>query len=281
MKKWFIVLFMGMGFSFLFPQNTLRFGLFPLYDAKTMIRLFSPLTLELEEATGCNIQLFSAPDKETFHRRTLENRYDLIWTSNAFYFDAHAVAGWYAILRGTPSFYGILMVRKDSGIENLEDLRGKKIAAISTVSLAGYLFLRNDLADLGLYPGEDYQIDFFERSESIPFMINSGTVDAGVFSEDTLVRSSILGTIRDNLKTIHRSIPIPQFPVAVCSDFDPLLVEKIQAALGGFSADHTELGRSLTELNLTGLEAVSDDDYESFRRLYLKVRDYPRERVGE
>jgi phosphonate transport system substrate-binding protein len=173
------------------------------------------------------------------------------------------------------------MVRKDSEIETLEDLRGKKIAGISTVSLAGYLFLRNDLADLGLYPREDYQIDFYGRSESIPFMISSGTVDAGVFSEDTLVRSSILGTIRDNLKIIHRSIPIPQFPLAVSSDFDPRLVEKIQAALGGFSADDTELGRSLTELNLTGLEAVTDEDYEPFRRLYWKVRDYSLERVEE
>ena len=211
----------------------------------------------------------------------MENRYDLIWTSNAYYFDAHDAAGWYAILRVTPSFCGILMVRKDSGIESLEDLRGKKIAGISTVSLAGYLFLRNDLADLGLYPGEDYQIDFYERSESIPFMISSGTVDAGVFSEDTLVRSRILGTIRDDLKIIHRSIPIPQFPLAVSSDFDPVLVEKIQAALGGVSADDTELGLSLGELNLTGLEAVTDEDYEPFRQLYRKIRDYSRERGEE
>ena len=65
------------------------------------------------------------------------------------------------------------------------------------------------------------------------------------------------------------------------SDFDPVLVEKIQAALGGVSADDTELGLSLGELNLTGLEAVTDEDYEPFRQLYRKIRDYSRERGEE
>lgn len=281
MRKCFFLFLAGLSAFSLFPQEILRFGLFPLYDAKTMIRLFSPLSDRMEEATGCKIQLFSAPDKETFQRRTLENQYDLVWTSNAFYFDAHDEGGWHAIVRGTPSFCGIVMARKDSGIDVLEDLRGRMIAGISAVSLAGYLFLRNDLADLGLYPREDYQIEFYERSESIPFIIHSGTVDAGVFSEDTLVRSRILGAIRDDLKIIHRSVPIPQFPLAAGPDFDPVLAEKIRAALGGLTADDTVLGRSLTELNLESLEAVTDEDYEPFRQLYLRVRDYSRERPGE
>jgi len=280
MKKMMVVLVLSSLIFSAFTQETLRFGLFPLNDAKTMMRLFSPLAARLEEATGRDIRIYSAPDKETFQQRTLNNQYDLVWTSNAYYLDAHTGAGWTAILRGIPSFRGIVMVRKDSGIETLEDLRGKKIGGISAISLAGYLFLRNDLADLGMVPERDYEMEFYEMAESIPFRINSGTVDAGVFSEDTLVRSGLLAAIRDNLKVIHSSVAIPQFPLAARPGLDPGLAATIQDALGGVTADSSALGRSLSELNLEGLEAVGDGDYEEFRQLYLKTREYSREEKG-
>ena len=211
--------------STVYAETALRFGIFPANELKTMIRLFSPIAQKLEKELGIPIQLVSAASKDDFNKKTIEGRFDLIWTCGACYIAVTEKTEMYAIARGTPPFKGIVMVRKDSGIDNISDLRGKKVAAIGAHSLAGYLFLRNGLAEIGIFAPKDITIDFHPLSESIPFKVHSGSYDAGVFSEDTLIRSRILESIRDDLKIIFESPLIPQRPFAVKADMDEDIVD--------------------------------------------------------
>lgn len=277
MKKLIIIIVLFfIGFS-AFGDTILRFGLFPAYNPKTMIRLFSPIARKIEEDTAVTIQLVSASTKEIFYSNSLSGEYDFLWTNNFSYIQIHDDLGMNAIVRGAPSFRGIVMVRKDSGIDGIQDLSGKKLAAISKISLAGFLFLRNDLADLGISVYDDMCVSFIPESESFPFLIYRKTIDAAVYSEDTLIRSGLFESIRSELKIIHQSPPIPQFPICAGHDLDRDLVRAIQYSLTSISRETPLYAEILDELNLHHFEAVDDADYDSFRELYEKTIRYNRQ----
>ena len=222
MKKVFIIVIVVILSiqSSVFAKEMLRFGVFPVFSPKTLIVLFSPIAAQIEMLTGVEVKLVSAPDWESFSRRTLEGDYDLIWTINSLYFKASDEAGYYAIVGGMPELNGVVMVRKDSNICSLRDLSGKKIIAVDQKSYAGYLFFRTAMAELSLYPQRDYIVDFNENIESLPFLVINRQYDAVVFSRQVYAGSSIYDSTNDQFKTIAVSKSIPRFPFAVNRNLD-------------------------------------------------------------
>ncbi|MBB6479215.1 phosphate/phosphite/phosphonate ABC transporter substrate-binding protein [Spirochaeta isovalerica] len=273
MKKILIICLMFLAAT-LFSQTVLKMGLFPIYNAKTMIRLFAPIAQKLEEDTGYSIQLLSSPDKADFNNKTLNGYFDISWTNNSCYQEAREKGIICAVARGTPAFRGIVMVRKDSGIDSIEQLKGKKIGAIGPYSLAGYLFLKNDLIDAGIDINRDCLLEFNLKPEAIPFRVHDGVYDAGVFSEDTLIGSPLFESIRDDMKIIHSSIPIPHFPFTVKTDMDPVLRNSIQRSLNGISHESETFREILDDLNLEKIMAVDDSDYDEFVEFYRKSINY-------
>lgn len=166
------------------------------------------------------------------------------------------------------------MVRKDSGIGSIEDLKGKRIAAANPYSIAGYLFLRNELSKIGISPPKDVTFDFFGFSESIPFKVYNRTYDAGVLSEDTLARSSIMDSVMGDLKIILTSSPVPQLVFAVKKDMDKELVNEIQNCLVSIDGSNPGFSEILKELRLERIERADDSSYDSFRILYIETRNF-------
>ena len=248
--------------------------MFPVNDLKTMIRLFAPIASLLEKDLGVKVDLLTAVKRDDFNRRTEEGHYDLVWTCPACYIKVHETAGIYAIARGVPPFKGIVMVRKDSGIGSIEDLKGKRIAAANPYSIAGYLFLRNELSKIGIFPPKDVTFDFFGFSESIPFKVYNKTYDAGVLSEDTLAMSTIMDSVMDDLKIILTSSSIPQLVFAVKKDMNSELVNKIQNCLVSIDENTSDFSEILKELRLERIERADDSSYDNFRILYMETRNF-------
>ena len=255
--------------SCLQAEEILHFGIFPNTNAKTAVRVFAPIAAILERDLGIPVVLVSAPDRKTFEERTLEGQYDIAWTCNACYFNARDNGILTAVARGIPSFRGLVLVRKDSAIETIEDLRHKTVGAVGEHSVAGFLFLRNMLADIGIHAPEDIAFTFIEPPESLPFKVFKKRVDACAYSEATYQRSQLFNTIRKDLKIIATSISIPQFPFAVKKTISPETAGQIGKILTGIK-DEQILGR----LKITGIIEASDKDYDDFNTLYTKIKNY-------
>ncbi len=276
MKKVFILTVILLSFILqsLSSDGELIFGVYPVFNSKTLIKLFQPVAESIERSAGISVRLVSAPDWETFNQRTLDGRYDLIWTNNALYFKASDLTGYYAIASGVPDLNGVVMVRDDSSIYSLKDLEGKKIVAIAEESFAGYLFFRTGMADLGLYSPDDFSVEFNEDIESLPFLVLNGFYDACVFSEQIYFDSTIYQNTNEKLRIIAYSIDIPRFPFAVKPGTDPELVKKIQTGIMTITSG-TEKGRVVLEqLNLESFILRQDSDYAEFRSIYQKITDY-------
>lgn len=154
---------------------------------------------DIEANVVVSVEPVTAPTRELFNKRTIEGKYDIIWKCNACYLKIHEKAGYIVIARGNPSFHGVVIVREDSDSNKLEDLKGKKIAAVGSHSIAVYLFLKNKLLDLGLEATKDFSVEFFGKSESIPFLVYNKRFDVGEFSEDVFKRQSMQKNVPDLL----------------------------------------------------------------------------------
>ncbi len=253
------------------PRAELRLGIFPVYDAKTTIRIFQPLAAYLEGRLGLPVRLVSASDRETFVSRALEGDFDLMWINNAGYVRLHAARKATVVARGEPSFRGLALVAVDSPIRTVADLKGKRLACVAPDSVAGYLFMKVAFAEAGMDIMKDAVVEFTARVEAIPFMVIEGKADAGVFAEDTYARSSFYESTKDRLRVIARSPEIPQFPFVVRTGLDPALALAISAALGDVDGDSPVERSFLEELKLERIRAADDSDYDEFRAFYGKL----------
>ncbi len=275
MKKSRIVLFLPLLFSLaLSPilqaaEEPLRFGVFPFKSPKEMMKLFMPIARQLEKEIGRPVHISSAPNAQQYNKRAIAGEYDLIWPCNTCYFKIHDEAGFEAVACGTPTFQGIVVVRKDSGITQLSQLKGKKIAAAWKNSYAAYKFLFFKMKELGYSPPEDFSVSFLGKLDSITFSVVGRHHDAGVIRQDALA-SARFDRVRDQLAVIYTSPDVPQFPFAVKPGMDQQLVDQIVKVLTEVN-DKTPLGRKiLNTLKINGIIPCSDNNYDAFRTIISK-----------
>ncbi len=257
-------------------EEPLRFGVFPYKSPKAVIKLFLPIAKELEDALGRPVRLSTAANATLFNQRVMQGDYDLIWTCNSCFVQIIGKINYQAIACGYPSFQGAVIVRKDSSIKNISELKGKKIAGAREESYAGYQFFRNDMQDLGFTTPKDYSVKFLAKLDSIILSVAGRQYDAGVIRLDAL-ESSRLKQVRDQLTVIATSMNIPQFPFAVKPGIPPNVLTQISTVLTGIDTN-TPIGSAiLNSFRIQGIRTCRNADYEEFNR---KVLDPTNQRLN-
>lgn len=168
---------------------------------------------------------------------------------------AHEMAGARMILaeerRGLPYYKSRFWVREDSGVEDLEDLRGKVVAFNDPLSASGYLFPVANLIDAGLVEEADDIHSFFGRvyfaggtELSLRALVNGFVDAAGVSMYGPEVFLS--PEEREQLTYISEYGPIPNHGIAVNGDLPDDLVDRItQALLKLNEPEHNRILRGL------------------------------------
>jgi len=253
-------------------QTALRFGIFPVYDAKTTIRLFQPIADRLAEAIGRPVTLVSSPDGKVFRERALAGSYDIMWSNNAVYLALRENGMVSVIARGEPSFRGMVVVLKDAPYASVSDLKGARIVAVSPESVAGFLFLRKLFLNAGMDIYKDTSLSFSSKVESIPFLVVNGKADAGVFVEDLYMRSPTYDAAMARLRILVKSPPIPQFPFVVKKGMDASTVQTLKETLSGIDGSSEEERSFLYELKLDRFMSADDASYDAFSIFYKEMQ---------
>ena len=85
-------------------------------------------------------------------------------------------------------YFSAIVTRKGSGIETLEDLRGKNLAFVDPASMSGHLAPRNHLIKNGIDPETDLNAVFAGAHPTVLLSVNQGRVDAGATMLGNLYR---------------------------------------------------------------------------------------------
>ncbi|MEQ8220737.1 MAG: phosphate/phosphite/phosphonate ABC transporter substrate-binding protein [Candidatus Eremiobacterota bacterium] len=173
--------------------------------------------------------------------------------------------------KGKDVYKSFIVVRKDSGLKNFDDLRGKKFAFVDKQSTSGYLFPRVMMADLGVTKLEDYfsRVVFLDDHLSSIISVYNGYVDGGVVSS-FVFESPEAKKYQKDLTVIMETGDIPISCFIVRSDLPQEDINKVKAAfLNIGKSDETIELRKI--LRVDGYVEAKDSDYDSIRDAMKKL----------
>lgn len=132
---------------------------------------------------------------------------------------------------GIQGYNLITIVRKDSGINSMKDLKGKKVAHTSASSNSGNLAPRALFPEQGLVPDKDYKVFYSGKHDQSILGVYNGDYDAAPVASDVYDRMVAAGRVDDSvLKIIYRSPRFPTSAFGYAHNLKPELAAKIREA---------------------------------------------------
>jgi phosphonate transport system substrate-binding protein len=129
----------------------------------------------------------------------------------------------------------ITIVRKDSSIQSMADLKGKLVAHTSASSNSGNLAPRALFPKIGITPDEDYTVKYSGKHDQSIMGVASGDYDAAPVASDVFSRMANAGRINaDDFRIIFTSPRFPTSSFGYAHDLKPDLVAKIKEAFNSF-----------------------------------------------
>lgn len=145
---------------------------------------------------------------------------------------------------GTPTdelvdFYkSLFIVKKDSDINSVKDLKGKKIAFQDVTSSAGYVWPAAKLLENDIDPLKDVQGTTVKGHDQAVIALLNGDVDAAVIFQDA--RNTVkkdYPSVFEDTKVIEFTAPIPNDTITVRPDMDKEWIDKVTQAFINIGKD--------------------------------------------
>ena len=168
---------------------------------------------------------------------------------------------------GLTYYTGQIVVRADSGIKTLADLKGKTMCWVDPNSTSGYIIPRIMLKANGIDPDKDFAktVEAGSHNNVITAVYN-GDCDAGATYSDA--RSSVektLTDVKEKVVVLATTTEIPNDNVAFTKDFPKDMRDKIVNALLEIAASEEGQAALQTVYSIAGLEKADDSFYDAFR----------------
>lgn len=260
--------------------KVLRVGFVPAEDAQQVMQNAQPIVDILQKQLGMEIQPFVAADYTGVVEALRVNKLDIAFLTPASYVLAKSEANVKVVLKserkGIASYYAAIITRADSGIQTLDDLRGKTFAFGDALSTTGNIFPRKMFKERGIDPVRDFkQILYSGGHDATVLAVLNGKVDAGATyanspdGEDT-AWMRYLKSPEDvkKIRAIAFSEPIPADNLVINGNLDEVIAKKIEETFLQLSRDPKgkQMMRDLYQID--GFVRATDQDYDSVRQAF-------------
>ncbi len=117
-------------------KKTYTIGVIPTWPPVVTYAQWSPFVERLSHDTGLKLRLRVYEKMSDFEREIITSKGpDFIFANALQAVIAHREQGYIPLVRGKNGVEGILFVKRDSNIRNVEDLSGKRIAFVGSKNL--------------------------------------------------------------------------------------------------------------------------------------------------
>lgn len=283
MKRFLLLLaaIAALGFSIGFAQNPVkvRLGFNPTQNSDQLRPAAQAIADYLEQRFNgtIEVEIFIPTDYRGLIEAMRGGNLDFAFFPPDGYVIAHQDVGAEVLLksvRGTlPVYWSAIVVRKDSGIKNLQGLEGKNIAWVDKNSAAGYVFPRAAVIGAGFDPDKLFAKQTFAgKHDACVLAVFNKSVDAcATFANDTRNKSGswtqfLKPEEAAQLSAIFYSKPIPGDTFSVSKQFNtkyPTLTRGIALALRSIKTPESKLLLNLYTINY--MVPAQDSDYDVVR----------------
>lgn len=220
--------------------STLVFTYTPVEDPAVYKDAFADFQAFLEKKTGKKVIYYTVQSNAAEVEAMRSGRLHIAGFSTGPTCYAVNLAGYVpiAVKGNAEEFQGyrlLLIVRKDSPYQKLEDLKGKRVAHTSASSNSGNLAPRAIFPKLGLVPDKDYTVVYSGKHDQSILGVGYGDYDAAPVAGDVFKRMAEAGRIKlDDYRVIWQSDMFPTSSFGYAHDLKPELVQKIKEAFNEY-----------------------------------------------
>ena len=262
-----------------------RIGILGGENAADRLRSNECLREKTEELLGVKTKLFAPADYNGVIEGLLGGNLDMAWLGASGYAKVYltnpdAVVPVLTKINedGSFGYYSIGFTRKDTGIENLDDMQSKVFGFGDPNSTSGYLIPSIEIPAKGyeMEPGKYFKdVIFTGGHEQTIVAVSNGDIDAGVSWADGLgnwedgfnsgaFRKAVDAGLVDmtQLKEIWRSKIIPEGPIVLRRDLPADVMLKMTGMMAALPSTDPECAYGFMAGKIKAIAPISHADYE-------------------
>ncbi len=170
---------------------------------------------------------------------------------------------------GSPTYNGQIIVRKDSNIRKITDLKGKTFGRPDPLSTTGWIIPMLTLRTAGINPDKDLkQIVDAGSHDAVVTAVYNRNVDAGATFVDARTRvETNIPDIMEKVIVIEMTPDVPNDGVQFVSSMPDEMKKKIVKALLEISKTEDGKNKLRQAYQWTDLAEIDDSFYDPFRQI--------------
>lgn len=154
----------------------LVFGVVPQQPALKLARDWGAVIEELSRQSGVPVRFATAPDIPTFEQRVEDGAYDVAYMNPYHYVAFHERVGVEPLVRAKDhSINGIIVIRRESALDDIQDLEGGDLAFPAPAAFAATLIVQSSLKQEGV----DFRSHFVSSHDAVYRGVAAGRFVAG------------------------------------------------------------------------------------------------------
>lgn len=250
-------------------------GIHPLHNPKRLHEMFGPIANYLSKnIEGVQIKIEASRNYAAFDKKLYSRQFHFA-LPNPFQTVNSLKHGYkvFAKMSDDENFRGIFLVRKDSNIKEVSDLKGQAVSFPAPTALAATMMPQYYLQQHGLNVMKDIDIKYVGSQESSIMNVMLGNTKAGAtWPPPWRALSKERPELAKELKVIWQTSSLPNNGLVVRDDVDIKIVNKVKTLL--LNLHQQQKGKKwLDKMELSKFENATNDTYKpvvAFLKLFNK-----------
>ncbi len=253
-------------------EQALRLGVHPYLPATELLQRFTPMADFLAQQIGRKIVIRIARDYQEHIDQVGQDALDVAYLGPAPYVmvvDKYGVKPLLGRLEvnGKPFFRGAIVIRHDSPLNRLEDLKGQRFAFGDRYSTMSHLVPRHVMWKAAVSVENLASFEYLNSHHNVALGVLMGDFDAGAVKEEVLEHYQAKG-----LRSLAMTPPISEHLFVGATSLPDSTLNHLRHSLYAL-AEHNaglEIIKAIKS-SATAIVPVSDADYDNLREI-LKTK---------
>ncbi len=241
-----------------------EFGVFPYLPLAKIQELFTPMAADFEAKLGRQVRLSSKAEYTAFEEGLNKGIYDIAFVQPFDYVEAHDKHGYLPLARRGEDLEGLIVVKQDSPLKSIKDLKGKTVANPPIDAAVSHL-TSMALQEAGINPKTGVKRDYGKSHFSCMQSVLIGTADACGTAEQALLHFEKEKQMTTRFRILHKTKAISHSVFVVHKRVAKKDRDALLKTILGWSK--TEEGKKIINNGqFIPFVAARDADYEDVRQ---------------
>ncbi len=254
-------------------SDRLVLGVHPYKSPAKLIKAYTPLAEYLSRKVGIPVQISISKDYKAHIDAIGTDKIDIAYMGPASYIKLVDRYGNKPLLacqaiHGRPTFQGKIIVRKESTLRTLSQLKGGSFAFGDSSSTMSHLVPRYMLWKAGVSADKLNRYKYLGSHDNVALAVLSGDYDAGAVKEAVFYKYEGRG-----LRVLMSTPPLSEHVFVASKRLDPVTVQKLRKAF--LSLDKDPNGSQIMgsiKPGMTAMHPVKDKNYNNLREILRSLK---------